>query len=237
MATLANGSGLWSKMVARLAHLMQGGHGVSAEVSDIRQDLAATFKPLAGITVDEWTDPAAAVANSLKTSVASNIAAQTYTGAALNGAIGAAAFDYARNVTVTASDNSGAGGYTGSVTFKGLDKKGKAQTETVAIANNATAVGLKGFSKITEIDVPVQPDGTGAFTFGTGSRLALSHTPKARNGATTSLPPFREYMDHTTPTAGVIDCTNEMFLPNTAPNGAHDYAVYYELDGTSIGDA
>lgn len=232
---ILNGSGIWSKMTAALTHLLT--HGLAAEVKDVRLDIAAALTPLAAITVDEFVAPALAAATSLKTSVATSITAALYTGAALNGSIGVAAFDFARNVTVSATDNSSNAGYTGAVTFKGIDIHGNALTEAITIVNNATAVGLKAFAKITEIDVVAQPDALGHFTFGTGSKLGLSHTPKARTGSTTSLPPFREYVDAATPTAGVLDTTNGTYLPNAVPNGTHKYAVYYEYDATTTPNA
>lgn len=38
-------------------HLIQSGGGVAGEVLDLRQDVVAALKPLAAITVEEWTTP------------------------------------------------------------------------------------------------------------------------------------------------------------------------------------
>lgn len=112
---------------------------------------------------------ALAVTNAIKMSIASAATPQSYSGAALNGAIGAAAMELPRTVSVTTSAHAGSYVPASTVTFTGTDKDGNAITEALAlVATNGgeTIVGLKGFMQITQIDVQAQNDASGAFTFG-----------------------------------------------------------------------
>lgn len=56
-AANSNGSGLWTPQTAAKAHLIDGPGGLAAEVKDVRLDLAKTFGPEIGLTIDEWDGP------------------------------------------------------------------------------------------------------------------------------------------------------------------------------------
>jgi hypothetical protein len=218
------GSGLFSDQVPQRAHILAG-QGKGREIRDLRDDVAETLAPLAALTVIEFTNPPAAAATAIRTSNATAVTAQIYTGAALNGSIGSGQLPPAgRNVTVTATDNSGAGGYTGSVTFLGT-RLGAAQTETVAISDNATVAGTKIFDTVTRISVPAQPDTSGALSFGYGALLGLEKMPKSRAGLAKAV---LEISSGAAVTTGVLSAVNGSYAPAAAPDGSRDYAVYYE---------
>lgn len=223
-----SGSGLFSKQGPDVPHLSDG------ELADLRSDVKKQLAPLAAFTVEEFTNPVAASANGIKTSVATSTSAQSYTGSALNGAVGGGVMSPPRNVTVSATDSSAS--YAGSVTFTGVDINGHAITEAVAITNNATAVGAKAFAKVTKIDVPAQVDTSGALTFGFGVKMGLAKKIMARAGLAAFL--LKEVYDGAVVTNGTVvgaatGLPNGTYAGNTAPNGAHDYAIYYEYDPTA----
>lgn len=226
------GSGLFSKMHAALSHLLT--HGLSAEVANVRKDINATISPLAGITVEEFLAPAAAAPAGLAVAAASTVAIQTVNAFLAPGI--AALLAGGRNVTLTTAGATPADApATALVTGTGTDNK--PLTETITVAQTATiANGVKIFKTITSV-VYAAGDGVGAtISIGWGLKLGLTQVPKLRGGA--SIPTF-ESLDGValSPATGVISATNKSYLPATAPNAAHNYCVYYELDGTTIIDA
>jgi hypothetical protein len=77
-ASVNNGSSLFTNMHALKPHLLQETGGLAAEVNDIRRDVSSALLPLLCLTVDEFTDPAAADADGIKKSVASAATDQVY---------------------------------------------------------------------------------------------------------------------------------------------------------------
>ncbi len=60
------GSGLFTNMRARIAHLVQpGSGGLGGEVGDLRQDVTNTFAAMAAICVEEYINPLAAASNNM----------------------------------------------------------------------------------------------------------------------------------------------------------------------------
>lgn len=218
------GSGLFTKEAAAIPHLSSG------EIKDLRDDISRTFLPMAAITVEEFTNPAASGAAVLKAATATVAAPVTVLAAALTDSGGKAVLlAQARNITFTTAGGTAADA-PATALITGTDRNGKPQTETVTLAQTATiAKGVKLFKTITQIDYPTA-DGTGAtIAIGIGDALPLSKTPKARAGAAL---PVREIVDGALVTTGAIDATNKSYTPATATNGTHDYAVYYEYDPT-----
>jgi hypothetical protein len=94
-----------------------------------------------------------------------------------------------RIVTVTtstsaASYNVGAGN---ALTVKGADANGVAISDTLtltAAGGNETVATSKAFVTVTEIDIPTQPNTSGAFTFGV-SDLVFSDPPREIRAAGT----------------------------------------------------
>jgi len=230
---MSNGSRLFSNMVPNKPHL--GGQnrpdGLKGEVGKLRADVAATLAGLVANTVDEFTNPAAASVNSVKLAVASSTSAVKYRKASdFDGALGPT-LSPPRPVSVTCSNS--APTWVGSITVKGLDVDGKALTETIALTNNATTTGLKCFAKVLEIDVPAQADLLGTFSIGHDAIIGLSKSPVTRAGLL--MQATVEVMDGAliAPVTGVLSTPaahlpHGAYTPAAAPNGAHDYAIYYE---------
>jgi hypothetical protein len=209
---------------------MKSTYAALAVVSD-RSAVAKTLSNRAPLDVVEWTDPAAATTNSIKTALATVAAPASYSGAALNGAIGAGAISPPRNLTVTTAGAT-ASDAPATVTFTGIDVDGNALTETFNVSQSAaTASGSKCFAAVTQIDLPAA-DGTGAtLAFGTGTAIGFPVKTETRCGgaAVTS-----ELVDGARPaTAGTYTKAATAlpygsYTPNTAADGAHDYTVYFE---------
>jgi hypothetical protein len=234
---MGNGSGLFSDQRPAKPHLVDGKTGVAGEVDDLRDDLGGALLPLAAITVDEFTDVAAADADGIKESIASVAAAVTYSGTDLDGATGGAVMSPPRNVNVTTAGATPADA-PATATINGLDVDGNALSEDLAVPQTAITVnGTKAFAQVTSI-VLTAGDGTGALlTFGVGSLLGLSKTIKSRAGALALLDEIDAGSLLAAPTATVADATtgapHGTVDPSTSPNGTNDYAYYYEYDPTA----
>jgi hypothetical protein len=223
------GSGLMSKSKPGIGHLVPAGkHGVASEVADLRSDIQAALAAVVAVTVDDFTAPAAAGAATLKAATASVASVVTVLKAALLGP-GLASLGAGRNITFTTAGTTAAD-TPATALITGLGVDGKAQTETVTLAQTATiAVGVKLFKDITSIVYPAA-DGTGAtVAIGVGSALPLSKTPLARGGGAV---PIREVIDGAPVLTGTISAANKSFTPATAPNATHNYACFYEFDAT-----
>jgi len=232
MSLIKPGSGLFSTRSGVAPHLIVGPGGIAKEVYDVRNDILATIGSLANLVVEEMAAPPAASNTALMTSTTTATTATVVTGAAFTGALGPGPVTpaYPRNVTVTAT--AGSSSYAGSVTVKGTSMHGLPQTETIVITASTTVAGKKAFATITEVDIPAQLNTSGAISLGTGAVLGLYNQPKGRTGATvTAITPFKELTDLAAPTAGTVDGTNSTYTPNTAPNGTHNYIVYFEAVG------
>jgi hypothetical protein len=150
---MAIGSGLLSRFAAKIPHL-QGKHGTSGEVGNLRVDL----------------------------NTASTVAAQTYLAAALLAPGKAALLAAGRNVTFTTAGVTPADA-PATVLVTGVGMDGKVLTETVTIAQTATiATGVKIFKSITSI-VYAAGDGVNAtVSIGVGNLLGMTRLPKVRAG-------------------------------------------------------
>lgn len=221
------GSGIWSKQKAEIPHLNTG------EVADLRQDLAKVLAGLAAVAVVEYTNPVAADAAGLKAATTTSVAIQSYTAADLLSAGKAALLADGRNVTFTTAGGTPADA-PANVVVNGTDMDGKAQTETIAVAQTATiATGVKIFKTITSV-VYEAGQGTGAtVSIGFGALLGLPLPIKSRAGLAGI---WREIAAGAVVTNGVVVAANRSYAPNAAPNGTNDYALYYEYDATVITD-
>jgi hypothetical protein len=216
-----NGSGLFTDQKAAVPHSM------TREVEDLRNDTARVLKPMCAMTVDEFTNALAASAAGLKAATASTVAVQTVLEADLLAGGKTELAANPRNVTFTTAGATPADAPATAV-VTGFDAEGKAQTETVTLAQTATiANGVKAWSKITSI-VYAAGDGAGAtIAIGYGVVLGLTKTPKTRAGLTSAV---HEISGGAVVTTGTLDATNKTYTPAAAPDGARDYAVYYEYN-------
>jgi hypothetical protein len=143
------GSGLFSKMLARLTHLVKPGGGFQGEFFDLRKDIAATLSPLVAVAVEEFTTPVAIAAlatGALHAAANSTAAAVTYAASDLVAAGKTALLQWPRPLTFTSSAQAG-GDQTevpATATITGVDGvTGLAATEVVDLSSigGANAAG------------------------------------------------------------------------------------------------
>ena len=220
---MSNGSGLFTKEGPKVPHLSGG------EIADLRSDVAKTLKPLAALTVDEFTDPGTSTSNNLKAATATVASPVTLAKSDLLAPGLAILAAGPRNLIFTTAGGTAADA-PATATITGKGPKGEAQTETVNLAQTATAAaGVKLWTDITSIAYPAA-DGTDAtIAIGVGKAMYLTKKPKVRAGLAT---PIKEVVAGAVVTNGVIDAVNQSYTPNTAQEGTNDYAVFYEYDPT-----
>lgn len=220
---MSNGSSLFSKRGAAVPHLSTG------EVADLRKDVADELKPLAALTVDEYTNPGASASNNLLAATATVAAPVTVAKASLLAGGLAILAAGPRNLTFTTAGGTAADA-PATATITGKGPTGAAQTEVVNLSQSAgAATGVKLWSDITQIDYAAA-DGTGAtVAIGVGKAMYLSKKPKARAGLAAIV---KEVVAGAVVTNGTLDATNQSYTPNTAQDGSNDYCVYYEYDPT-----
>lgn len=212
-----SGSGLFVKESPVVPHLNKN------EIADLRADVGRVFKPMAALTVEEWTDSAAGTAAALLAAAATVASIVTVSSFLAPGVAILAAG--ARNLTFTTAGGTAADAPANAV-ITGTDANGAQQTETVALAQTGTiASGVKCFKTVTKVVYPAA-DGTGAtVSIGIGNLLGLTKTPKARAGLAKAV---MEIAAGAVVTTGTLDATNKTYAPAAAPDGAKDYAVFYE---------
>ncbi len=111
-------------------------------------------------------------ADGIKTLVATSLSAQTYSGAALNGALanpGPAVIDLPMSVTVTTTTDANTYNTSAPIVITGTDGRGNVITENLlltAAGGNETIAGVLGFATVTSIAIPAQLTTNGEFTFG-----------------------------------------------------------------------
>lgn len=226
------GSGIFSKQKADRPHLLQGSGGLGPEIQEVRRDIAADFAANAAIAIEEFTNPPAADADALSLDAASVNGIRTV---ALGGVVGTGTMDPPRNVTVTVGGGGTPADAAANATVTGVDINGNAISEVLALnqAGGAT-VGAKAFARVTSI---VEDAGQGAgatISYGFGALIGLGKPIKTRAGLTA---PIREIAVGAVVTNGVfttpaVGAPNGTYSPNSAADGARDYALYYEYDAT-----
>lgn len=148
------------------------------------------------------TYAAIADADGIKTSIATAVTQQTYSGVALNGARAAGYPTWLpQNVSVTSSASVGSYNLTG-ITFTGTDVAGEALTETLTLTaanGNETVVGTKAFANVTSIVVAAMADTNGAFTFGMRDIIMLQYS-------TVTSKPLRQVIRVLKTTAATGNC-------------------------------
>lgn len=218
-----SGSGLFSNQSALKPHLIRGAGGIAGEVGDLRNDVGRTLERMAAITVDEFTNPAAAGAADLEAATAVTVAPRTVTSFLAGGVAKLLAFG--RNLTFTTAGGTPADA-PATATITGT-YRGAAQTEVVNVAQTATiATGTKPFDTVESVAYSAAQGTDATVSIGVGAGLGIRQVPKARGGGTNII---REIAVGALVTNGVL--TSEgLYTPNTAPDGTRDYAIYYEYD-------
>jgi len=112
---------------------------------------------------------ALAVANAIKTSIATVASIATYSGVALNGAIGQAVMNPPRTISVTAAASAGSYVAGSTIVITGRDSQGSLITETLTLVGTdgtETLVTTQGFKSVTSIVIAAQVNTSGAWTVG-----------------------------------------------------------------------
>lgn len=216
---------------------------VTTETVTLAQTAAAAnstafWRSITSITYPAADGTGATVAIGYDSAVISNARATVTTPVTLTAANGLLQTDLSRHprqlVFTTAGTTPAHAPATALVT--GVDAAGNAQTETVTLAQTATtATTTKFFAGFSSIAYAAG-DGTGA-TVAIGfvdTTIGLSKKVKTRAGLTSAI---REVYDGSLVTNGTLTAAASAlpfgsYTPNAAPNGVHDYCIYYEFDAT-----
>lgn len=221
-------SKMFGSQKAVLSHLVKPGPGLPGEIYDLRKDIEAAFTLLenGGLYItDEFTNPAVADTDFVKTSFSGSTSAVILRAADLTNAT----LPMARQITITRSNTANAFS-TDPITIVGK-AYGVRRTLTFTPASddgNDTLVPDEddGLDEIYEVRLPANALGTGTYMIGFGAPLCLRGKPRVRAGLVNVL---KEIMDGAAAaTPGTF--AGRLYTPDTAVNGVHDYSVTYEVD-------
>jgi len=220
---MSNGSGLFSNQGPKKPHLVTGHGGVPGEVDDLRGDVHRVLAPMAALSVDEYTNPAAGAAGDLEAATATTVAPRTVTTFLAGGLAKLAA--YPRNLAFTTGGVT-PGNAPDTVTVTGT-YRGKPQTETIALSQAAGQdVGTKPFSTVESVAYGAALDVDATVSIDIGAGLGTSEIPVSRAGL---VAPVREIAIGAAVTTGTLTAEG-LYTPAAAPNGTNDYAIYYEYN-------
>jgi hypothetical protein len=188
------------------------------------------------IVHDSFVNPAAAVTNGISVSHVGQVVVGTVN-MTLGGSLtsgGVAKLDFARNVVITVTHGSAVIALSGVIT--GTDIAGDPLTEAWSVTAGTTSktfTGLKAFKSVTSITEVNAADASGdTIIAGTGTKLGLS----AQNSVISAV---KEYADGAIVTTGTLVAGSTAttttdprgtYAPATAPDGVHDYDVWYISD-------
>lgn len=227
------GNSVWGSSGPKIPHLIQGG-GLPAEVKDIRSDITTMVAGQPCLVCEEFIDTEPGTTNAIKTSIAVSTSVASYSGVALNGAVGGTALSVPRKVTVSTSGSTPADA-PATLTVTGLDKDGVAQTEAIAVSQTvATATGALFFSQITQLDLTAGQGTDAALVFGLSSELLLQRTPVSRAGLAKAV---FEIANGALVTTGTLSVANKSYTPAAAPDASKDYFIIYEAEPLILASA
>lgn len=229
-----------SSYMTELNTLAKAGHiTVAVDGSSLLFDsdidvMDATLPASLSAARDIWTDPATADTNAFKTVFTAPATNTTYSGSDLNGDVGAARVDFARNVTIRGITGLGEALTEKSVVIIGEDIEGVLRSETITVStgnqgasDDTTYQGNYAFRSIVSAYFPAEAAGApGDYEIGFGNKLGFNK-PLTQGGS------LAEFVNNAIPgVAGTIAVSsvglpNGTYTPNQAPNGARDYIVVY----------
>jgi hypothetical protein len=120
-------------------------------------------------------DPgASADVDAIITSITSSTGVQTFSGSDLDGVVGAAEMQPARNITLVLSNN--ADWDATNATLVGINQLGQSVTETLAIPNggNGTVTSANTYISVTSLSIPAQSGTGGTATVGVSALTTLT---------------------------------------------------------------
>lgn len=126
--------------------------------------------------------------------------------------------DYARNVTIVASDAT-----TDDVVINGTNIRGEVISETLALNGTTPVVGSKAFKTITSIVLPTV--GATTMDVGWGVKIGFERKPAGNGVMDAQTDDVRETTFPTVATGATIEANT--FTTNTAPNGTRDFRIIY----------
>lgn len=232
-------SKLFGSKTARRPHLVAGVGGVAGEVNDLRQDVEASFAQLENqggyLRTDEFTNPATADVDAIKTSFATSSSVQSLSGAALDGVNGAVEMVPPRNPTITSSSHANVTAVAVVFTGRVRNAAGElvARTVTVNTTNGggATDAGAEALSFVDSVSIPAMGGASGSLQLGFGVSIGLAAKIKSRAGL---IRPLREVAIGAVVTTGTFTNPSgapvSLYTPAAAPNASNDYAVTFEVD-------
>ena len=195
--------------------------------------VAKLLAALVPIECYEITNPAASSNVGLLAATASTVAVQTYLKAQLLGAGIAVLNSYPRRVTFTTGGATRADA-PASATITGLDGAGQVITETVSIGQTATTVSsVKFFSDITSIVYTAGDGASATVSIGWGAAIGFKRKPMLRNAAVAALVEFTDGVPSGTRGTYITPASGGTYggvTFNTAPDGVHDYTIWFEAD-------
>jgi hypothetical protein len=188
-----------------------------------------------GLIHEIFTNPPAAVTNGYSVTHLGAAAAGTRNmvlgGSLASGGVGRPSFG--RNVVITVTHASAVVAMSG--TIYGTDAAGKPLQEDWAVTAGTvskTFTGTKAFFTVSRISETVAADAS-ANSIIAGTGVVLGLTAKASVAS-----PVKEVVDGALVTNGVLVAASAVatadplgtYTPNTAPDGAHDYEIWYISD-------
>jgi len=223
--------------MSKLETLIRNGDVQASVTQDIldANDVSKLDAPLSGeiwLTRQVFTDPVAADVDAIKTSFTAPAADTTYSGAQLDGVVGAGELDYARNIVITGTTGGSEALDGGTAVVYGVDTNGQPIQENftlgaIGASTSDTATGVQAFAKVTAVLIPADASGTpGAYEVGFGDLLGLIR-PLSQGGL------LAEFEDNAVPgTPGTIvlsgtSAPNGTYSPDSSPDGSLDFIVYF----------
>lgn len=238
-------SKLFGTRTAQLPHLVrQGKLGIPGEIGDLREDVEEALEQLEGygglLMLEEFTNLVAADPDGIKTSFATSASQQVFTHAAsdLNGVVGGAEMVPPRNPTVTSSNHADVNAVAVVFVGKIRDATGKlvAQSVTVNVTDNGntTDVGAKALSIVEQVTIPAMAGTGGALQLGFGNVVGLKKKVRSAAGLPVVAQQITDgaLVTNGTFVAAATATPHGTWSPNTAPNAAHDYAIFYAIDNS-----
>lgn len=217
----------------RKPHLVVGPGGLAAEIYDLRQDVDAAFGLLESggfIRTDEYPNAAAADDDYFKAAFNGSTSVVTLRASAGDFLFTSAPGGLAREIVITRSNTPNAFS-TGTIKVMGTCYGENVTLDFVQPNDDGndvlTSTQRRGLHTIEEIRIPANLLATGTFKIGYAAALGLFGAVKTRAGLAAI---FREVVDGAVVNPPTATIDGRLYTPAAAPNGAHDYALSYEVD-------
>ena len=124
------------------------------------------------------------------------------------------------------------GSTAGTLTLVGVDQNGNAATQAIDISTSGgtrTVVTDKAYATLTSATVSGGSGFAGTVGIGLASALGL---PVNKSPAATAFAVYKSQVNGLDETVGTVDATAGTIIPNTAPDGSHSFAFWYNFTVT-----